>query len=126
MVCHEIGHLITWLLRGPRPVYDESAGINEAYADMLGKLLSLSLSQSLSLLLLPSLLLSQSLPQSLLQPLSVIHGVLSYRIITFCYAAGETCDMYYNRKNNYLIGDDILVQDGYFIRDLCHPSNVGK
>lgn len=38
---------------------------------------------------------------------------------------GETCDMYWLGKRNYLLGDDIVMKDGWYIRDLCHPSNVG-
>lgn len=43
-----------------------------------------------------------------------------------CVLAGETCDMYWLGKRNYLIGDDVDKREGYYIRDLCHPSNDGK
>ncbi|XP_067951641.1 elastase-like [Watersipora subatra] len=39
---------------------------------------------------------------------------------------GETCDMFYNNKKNYLLGEDIMKPGkGEAIRDMCKPSRFG-
>ena len=37
IVCHEIGHAITWWKGGNMEYHKESGGMNEAYSDILGK-----------------------------------------------------------------------------------------
>ena len=34
--------------------------------------------------------------------------------------------MFYNGKNNYLIGDDMMKGEGEFYRDMCNPTRDGK
>lgn len=55
---------------------------------------------------------------------------MKYQMTTFCVASiptGETCDMHYKNKSNYLLGEDIMKPgQGKAMRDMCHPSNFGE
>ena len=60
--------------------------------------------------------------------------MLNYMFLTVTstipvFVSGETCDMHYNRKNDFLIAEEIMRPGntwGRAWRDMCDPQSISE